>query len=425
MKNFQSHRDSNIEFHPGLNAIIGETNSGKTSILRGIELICENRPLGSEYIRNGESKSSNTIVFDDGFSITRERGKTENAYDLLSPDNENMHFEGFGTSVPDAIREAHGMTKIQIGDMKENINIAKQLDGPFLLKDSPQTRAYVIGFLAKTEITDDAIVQTNSDVRAKNSEFKSVSRDIDKNEEKLKEYENIEIIKVLIDEISESYECLKSSYDILESIKESKNILSKNIERKKIQEKVIQDLAHIDKISEDIVHLERLFKTYEDISVCYNKLGSQELRKEGLDNIIKKALDYDSILEQIESVTSLVNVFKSIEKTSVSLATSSAKESNLVKIIEENRHLEDISEEIQKCQNKLFEFKSISDIYTNKAHQESRLQKGKEFITKTREELDIDVKNYGVAISNIGKCPLCFSPANDEAVEKIKLELRG
>ena len=50
LKNFQSHKKTILHFHPGVNAIIGKSNSGKTAILRALYWIIYNRPSGISFV---------------------------------------------------------------------------------------------------------------------------------------------------------------------------------------------------------------------------------------------------------------------------------------------------------------------------------------------------------------------------------------
>ena len=53
LKNFQIHIDRHFKFKPGLNVIIGETGTGKSSIMRSFRLSLNNQP------RAGETKYKN------------------------------------------------------------------------------------------------------------------------------------------------------------------------------------------------------------------------------------------------------------------------------------------------------------------------------------------------------------------------------
>ena len=46
IENFQSHKDSYLEFSNGINIISGKSNNGKTAILRALNWVITNRPQG-------------------------------------------------------------------------------------------------------------------------------------------------------------------------------------------------------------------------------------------------------------------------------------------------------------------------------------------------------------------------------------------
>ena len=49
IQNYQSHENTELELSPGINVIIGETDRGKTSILRALNWMFSNRPLGEGF----------------------------------------------------------------------------------------------------------------------------------------------------------------------------------------------------------------------------------------------------------------------------------------------------------------------------------------------------------------------------------------
>lgn len=55
IENFQSHENTHIDFDMGLNIIIGESNNGKSSILRAMDWVVDNQPLGTDFIMTGKS----------------------------------------------------------------------------------------------------------------------------------------------------------------------------------------------------------------------------------------------------------------------------------------------------------------------------------------------------------------------------------
>ena len=53
LQNFQSHEESELELSPGINVIVGSSNSGKSAIVRAMEGVRTNRPWGTSFVRRG------------------------------------------------------------------------------------------------------------------------------------------------------------------------------------------------------------------------------------------------------------------------------------------------------------------------------------------------------------------------------------
>ena len=60
IKNYQIVRDATLEFIPGLNVIVGETNNGKSAILRAAETAIFNISRES-HVTVGQTKSLGSI----------------------------------------------------------------------------------------------------------------------------------------------------------------------------------------------------------------------------------------------------------------------------------------------------------------------------------------------------------------------------
>lgn len=118
--NFQSHLDTHIEFDEGVNLIVGDSDCGKSAIIRAMNWVISNRPLGDGFLRDG---SDNTLVHlktDSGF-VERCKGQ-ENVYSL----NGNT-FEAFGSSVPKEIVDFLNLS---------DVNVQGQLSPYFLVLET-------------------------------------------------------------------------------------------------------------------------------------------------------------------------------------------------------------------------------------------------------------------------------------------------
>jgi exonuclease SbcC len=125
--NFQSHKKSLLKFHPGVNAIIGPSDAGKTAILRALWWAVFNRPLGDEFKSwwGGDTSVRLFLGQDDNHmqSITRIKTGPLNQYKLG-----HEIFNAVRADIPEEIQKVLNMNET---------NLQQQLDRPFLLDASP------------------------------------------------------------------------------------------------------------------------------------------------------------------------------------------------------------------------------------------------------------------------------------------------
>lgn len=197
LKNFQAHKDTTIQFDRGLNIIVGESNNGKTSILRGILWAIDNQPLGNDFIMAGENDCSVTINFSDGTYIKRGRTvKDTGYYEIRYIDDNGKYidqtYRGFTNAVPVEVANVHQMPKVNITkDIETHLNVLSQLDGPFLLTESPLVKASAIGRITGTHVIDAAIKESNKTIQSNRKLVKSYSEDLQQKENERKQLPDI------------------------------------------------------------------------------------------------------------------------------------------------------------------------------------------------------------------------------------------
>ncbi len=182
IENFQSHIKTQIALAPAgqLTVITGPTDSGKTAIFRALRWLLYNTPQGSDFIRAGCSFCRVTATMKSGHIVVREVTPSKNQYRIIAPGAEKpIVLEGFGRSVPVEVQEITGVRSVAIGDTKYNLNMAEQLDGPFLGSSiSAPDRAKVLGKLAGTEVLDHAGKQAGTDIYRQTQKKDSLEADI-------------------------------------------------------------------------------------------------------------------------------------------------------------------------------------------------------------------------------------------------------
>jgi exonuclease SbcC len=159
LSNFQSHAESVLDFHPGVNVIIGPSDSGKTAIIRALRWIAENQPGGDGYRRHDTktTKAALTVEGPDAapHTVTRAReGKRGNAYHIsTSPDPYKALGKG---GVPDDIKAL-----LDLGP----INLQHQHDPPFLLSSNAGEVGRILNQIVRLEEMDHAISGANARVQ--------------------------------------------------------------------------------------------------------------------------------------------------------------------------------------------------------------------------------------------------------------------
>lgn len=201
LKNFQAHKDTTVQFDKGLNIIVGESNNGKTSILRGILWAIDNQPLGNDFIMAGENDCSVTINFSDGTYIERGRTVKDTGYYKIRYIDDNgkyidQTYRGFTNAVPIEIANVHQMPKVNITkDIETHLNVLSQLDGPFLLTESPLVKASAIGRITGTHVIDAAIKESNKTIQSNRKLAKSYFEDLQQKENERKQLPDIKLME--------------------------------------------------------------------------------------------------------------------------------------------------------------------------------------------------------------------------------------
>ena len=143
IQNFQSHEKSTLEFSPGVNIIVGNSDSGKTAIIRALRWLIWNRPSGNAIVSNWGGPTSVQLDMEEG-NILRSKDK-QDSYILTITGKKNIEFKAFGTSVPEEINRFLNINEV---------NFQYQLDQPFLLSKSPGETATYFNKIAKLDEID-------------------------------------------------------------------------------------------------------------------------------------------------------------------------------------------------------------------------------------------------------------------------------
>lgn len=250
IKNFQSHQDSVLSFDPGVNVIIGSSDSGKSAILRAINLVIKNEPRGTSYIRLGCKEALISIKTGENL-ITRIRSKKDNIYKL-----NNQEFRAFSQAVPLPISEVLNCP---------DINISRQLDAPFLLSLSPGDIAKKLNEIANLDLIDSSLSAINSLIKATKNESDRVTN---KSEELKVQNESFNWLADAAEEIR-IIEELNTELDGLNNKYQELYTITQKIKKLKEAGAYMLNLADLEKTC---FLIEKKQKNYDKMKERYSKL---------------------------------------------------------------------------------------------------------------------------------------------------------
>ena len=177
IKNFQSHKRTELNFSEGVNVITGQSDCGKTAIIRALRWLIYNRPSGDAFRSNWGGDTTVETHTDDAI-VKRIKTKANNEYVLG-----DAHFKAFGTGVPPEVQSALRFNET---------NMQQQLDAPFLLSASAGEVAAHFNRIANIDVIDRSIKKAKQERSRTKQSIEQRKGDLTEKLEQYKQYSNLE-----------------------------------------------------------------------------------------------------------------------------------------------------------------------------------------------------------------------------------------
>lgn len=425
LKDFQSHKNTVVNFESGFNVVVGASDSGKTAIKRGIESVLYNRYVGTEYIREGQKSFSNYVLFNDGLKITREKGgRGLNRYLIEYPDGQTLELNNFGVKVPQEVLDAHGMHLVELGKETDSLNCAYQLSGPFFLQNTPGERAAIIGSIAKTQVIDEAVSDTMSKHREQKKELKSLQSSNKQIEKKIEEYDEwIHEAKTLMDSIESDYEELVKRVDKHTKLNSTISSLENNEINASIQRNIIDMYSDIYVQESRLAEIISKFNSMKLLENKYNKLQLDIERKSKLEVDINAFVGIEKCLGYIDEITILANKYNSISNKISNIEELISKKSQLENVINSFSGADNTLDEIIKLEKDVVKYNDLVRKVDALEALNQRRQKGESILNSLCENISNSIVKYQKALDELGVCPVCYSVITEEQFKNIKNNL--
>jgi DNA repair exonuclease SbcCD ATPase subunit len=188
IKLYQSHKDTELHFHPGVNGIIGKSLSGKTAIIRAIKWLITNRPSGFKFHSKFASKKRKTavmLVTRDGNKVTLAKQGTKGMYevDRIDSNAEPLQFKKIGKQVPDIVKDKLNLTEL---------NIQEQFDSPFLILSSAGEIAKTVNRVTQIDDIDKWIKLINRSINVFSGRINVYTEDLESIDDELEAFEPLD-----------------------------------------------------------------------------------------------------------------------------------------------------------------------------------------------------------------------------------------
>lgn len=332
IRNFQSHKETDLIFVPGVNVILGQSDVGKSSVIRAIRWAISNRPSGNSFRANFASDTTEVSMgFGEEF-ISRQKGKKVNRYET-----ESGELKALRSEVPQEVQDITRM---------EEVNIQPQYESYFLLDETPGNVAKAFNSVSGLEEMDAALKNINSKVRTTSSEMAVILKNIVSFEEQINDLDWLKKSEIDLNEMEKQEAKLKEQKG---KISELRQVLV-SLSSKKEKLKQLPDFSALPKIQEifelDAVIDAKLKKTNKLID-CLDSLTAKQKKKDQYDALDDLSLSStDEISQQIKAKTNAIVVLNKV----------------IIKIHARNDFLADINLDLEVLKNEYLEIEQSLEI---------------------------------------------------------------
>lgn len=298
LTDWEGHKHSLLELDENVTVITGKSHNGKSSIIRAIDWVLNNRPVSTAYFPRGKKKPESTVSIstEDGF-ISRIRNKQNNFYET-----DDGVFTALRSGVPDEVKDFLGMTEI---------NLQLQKDVHFMLTDTAGKRAKQLNEIAGLSEMDTAIEKINRLHRAVNAKYDTKTTILSDLE---KEYKALEWVVQAQKDLDKALAIHVKRNEILSHI-EATDLVLTNIEAIEYQQsqlpntKAIKDIDIIKEKDDECYFMEKKIEVLEKRLKIISKLKT-EIRDVNL-----------PIPDEFVNLEVKLAVFYDVQKASVDLHT--------------------------------------------------------------------------------------------------------
>lgn len=282
IRNFQSHELTFMKFVEGVNVIVGQSDSGKTAIIRALRWLVFNRPSGEAFRSNWGGETEVRANFEEA-KIQRTRDK-HNTYKV-----NGVELEAIGQNVPD---EVSGV--VNLGEL----NLQHQMDAPFLLSSSPGEVARTLNEVASLEVIDKALANVNRMMRSNKQKLKSTDEHLKQLKTDLEQFDYLEDADKDLTALEKQKAELQSIVLSLQKLSDTIGLVDSAQEQLEASSPILKAEGKIEKLDKAIEEANSLDEQVDELK----KLGIQISKNRKLVTEAAKLTNAETQLAKIEKL---------------------------------------------------------------------------------------------------------------------------
>lgn len=291
IENFQMHKKLHLDFVAGVNVLQGESDVGKSCVIRALLWVMTNRPAGFTF-RHWDCKKNDQVKVTLGlqvenkiYKIVRVRSETVNEYWL-----DDQVFKAMGASVPEPI--------LQVLNMRD-FNMQTQHLPHFLLSVSAGEVAKSLNAACDLSVIDKTIKTISSIASKAKTDCKYAQKEAEDINQKLDELDWLVDAKkqasILANEIK-SNEKRRQDFEVLSELANKIKIFENDLKSKQYFLEYWKDLEQVSDL------LARISKTEVKLNALRTTVNKALLVKKQLQQHIKAQIPSDKLKQSAEII---------------------------------------------------------------------------------------------------------------------------
>ena len=258
LTNFQAHADRVVELDT-ITTIVGDSDRGKSAILRALVWVLTNKPSGDSFVQRGKDTAS-VVVHVDGHTITRTKGKAGNEYTL-----DGEEFKAFGNNVPEPVA--------QVARVPQEA-VARQMDPPFWVGLSGGHLADALNGTTGIELATTISKRNTAEEKEAVRDAKAARQAVDDLQGKIDALDGVREIADALDDLAEAEKALDGEAWLIRKAADAVNFVEHVTRYNAKADKLADTLEGIRDQAEELAKLTSVVETYLQVKTSRKQLAS-------------------------------------------------------------------------------------------------------------------------------------------------------